>query len=291
MFPRTRIRLLLAMAIVVGAASLHLAHGALRSHTGASGLTLTQARSGFVMAAVLVALAGLPVAGLGTLASAVGNPLSGLFAVGSALLLLAWTGGPIDGWMRTSSPPGSFGALLIELLVWQLGVVAMLALVQKLRSPLRTRWPALAFDDHLGVDTHIRLPQAQALGAGLVCAIVAGVLGHLLIRSSDINQVLASLLVAFAVGGMAGHMAFPQSNPAAILLSPAIVAATGYALVLTGYTNHGQLLAAWHAGKITGLAMALPVHYASAGLAGAAMGVGWAQGLMAPEAETSKVTS
>ncbi len=290
MFPRVRIRLLLAVAIVVGAASLYATHTALRSHTGASGLTLIQARSGFVVAALLVALAGLPVAGLGTLTSAVGNPLAGPFAVGTSLLVLAWAGGPIDGWMRTAGPPGSFGALMIELLIWQLGVVLMLTLVQQLRSPLRSCWPALAFDDHLGVDTHIRLPGSQALGAGLVCAIVAGVLCHLLIRSSDINQVLASLLLAFAVGGMAGHMVFPQSNPAAILLSPAIVAAAGYALVLTGYTNHTQVLTAWHAGKISGLALALPVHYASAGLAGAALGVGWAQGLMAPEPVASGAT-
>ena len=293
MFPRMRQRLLIGAAIVLGALCLLLVRGRLRAADGSPGLTLMEdgiARS--LQSVLLIAAAGLPAMALGLVTSATGNPLSGVFAVAAALGVLAWCGGPIDGFLQRSAGrdglPDAYGLLLVEVLVWQVAVLLMLMLIQHLRSPLRARWPALAFDDHLGVDTHIRLPQLQALGGGLVCAVVSGIVAWICIRSSDSGQVVWSLLIAFMIGGMVGQMSFPHNNPAGILFSPALVAMVAYGAVLLRYQGSDEVLQAWfnlnlglrNADRIPGPALALPIHYVSAGLAGCALGVGWAQGTL-----------
>jgi hypothetical protein len=281
MFPSIRQRIVIVLAVVIGGAGWLLVLGLLRAADGSSGISLASSAMGVVGASAMAAVIGLPTLGLGLFVSVLGNPLSGFFAVAAALSVLAGAGGSIDGWMRREQLPAAYGGLMIETVIWQMGVAVMLILVGFLRSPLRVRWPALAFQDHLGTDTDIKLPGLKALGAGLVCAIGGVVLGSVLIRNSDTGQVIGSLVVAFGIGGFAAQMIFPQTNPVPVLFAPAVVAAGAYAYVLQRLNGHEQVLQAVFRGEFPGLALALPVHYMSAGLMGCTIGMGVAQSVEA----------
>lgn len=284
MLPTLRQRLLILVAILAGGACWIGVGPMLRASDGGSGLSLLGAHSGPVMALLAILLAGLPALGLGLLVAATGHPLAGLFASSMALLMLAVWGGPIDGWMYRATLPDDYLTLAGETLLWFIGVLLMVAVIARLRAPLRARVPALAFNDHLGLDTELRLvPCSQSLGAGLVCTIIAALLGHMLLRNSVSGQVVGSLLVAFTVGAMVAQMNFGQANPLGLLLSPALVAVLAYGYVALRYPDADQVFAGWFsatsstaAQHLTGLALALPIHYASAGVAGVTLGVGLA---------------
>lgn len=277
MLPRAQHRFVITATLMIGAVLWSSVLGLLVSPDGSSGLSLLSAQIGVVGGVLAVAVAGLGVLGLGLIASAMGNPLGGVFAVSGSLCLLAAKGGPIDGWMMRSDLPHDYSGLMVEMLIWQVGVVVMLVAIQWLRSPVRAMWPALAYDDHLGVDIHIRFPQIQAWGAGVVCAVCATGVALLAVRTSDVGQVLGALFFSFAVGGVAAGLIFPRINPAGVLFGPALVALTAYAYMWLAFHHTEDVLAAWYRQQLPGVALALPVHYASAGVAGCASGLGLAQ--------------
>ena len=279
MLPTMRHRMVMAVAIFVGAAVWLFTFGFLEAADGASGLSLMSAPVGGGSATVIVAVAGLFALGMGLIASVMGNPLSGVFAVSAGLCVLAWKGGDIDGWMLRAQMPGDYGQLMIEMVIWQVGVVWMLLAIQWLRSPMRAKWPALAYQDHLGVDVHLIHPHLQAWAAGLVCALCGGGLGYFLIRTSDVGQVIGSLFFAFAVGGLVVGLFFPSINPVGVLFSPALVALAVYVYMMTGFESDRSVLEAWYSQRLPGLVLALPIHYVSAGVAGCVAGVGLAQGI------------
>ncbi|MCE9589374.1 MAG: hypothetical protein K8S99_02490 [Planctomycetes bacterium] len=291
MFPRLRQRLIIALAIALGAFCWLAVGSMVAAPDNSPGLSLFTARSGPAVAIIIVAVAGVPALVLGVMASASGHPLSGVFAVALSLGILAGWGGPIDGWMRRSALPGAYTWLIVECVVWQAGVIVMLAVIQRLRASLRSRLPALAVVDHLGMDTNLRLPRLHALGAGVVCAIVSGLLCFLLIRTSDTGQVIGSLIVAFTVGGMAAQFIFPQSNPVGILLSPGLVAVSAYGYVLMNLFTREGVLSAWWSGGFPGPALVLPIYYASFAVAAAAMGVGLAQALAHGTQEATRASA
>ena len=277
MLPSIRQRLIISTAVVLGAVCWLWVAWALQAADGSSGLALTSARVGLVGATVIVLLAGLPAMGVGLITSATGHPMSGIFAVSAALSMLAATGGSMEGWLRQAALPSDYGWLAIETLIWQAGMILMLTVIQRLRSPIRTRWPALAFRDHLGVDVHIRFPTVQTLLAGFVSAGVASVMGYFLILNASSGQVICGLIIAFLIGSLIGQTAFPQTNPVGVLSSPFLVAVVFYVYVIIRFDDGDQLLGAWYTQSLPGLALALPVHYASAGLMGCALGLGLAQ--------------
>lgn len=286
MLPTIRHRIVVAVAILVGAVVWQATFGLVEAADGTSGLSLMSARVGVVGATAAVAIAGLLALGLGLIASVMGNPLSGVFAVAVGLVVLAWEGGDMDGWLLRAQLPGDFGMLMVEMVIWQGGVMCMLLAIQWLRSPMRAQWPALAYQDHLGVDVHLIHPQLQAWAAGLICALCAGGLGYFLIRTSDVGQVIGSLFFAFCVGGLLVGLIFPKTNPVGVLFSPALVALAAYAYMMTGFESDGAVLEAWYGQRLPGLVFALPIHYVSAGVAGCAAGVGLAQGFEAAKART-----
>lgn len=292
MFPPIRQRLLIAVTIVLGAGAFSAVLPYVAQRDGATGLSLLDGDPWrIVVAMVVMAGAGLVAAVPAVAASVTGNPMAGVFGLAGALAAAAARAGPIDGWMfrhaEAQALPREYGWLMAELAVWQLGWIGVLLLIQRLRSPLRTRFPALAFTDHLGMDTQLRFPQAASLLAGLTATVTGGALAYLLLRTSVTGQVEAGLLIAFAVAGLMGQMMFPQNNPIGILLSPAVVGAVGYTWVLLTTQSTPQVLADWYTGRLPNLALALPVHYASAGVAGCALGIGWAQALQSANAPTS----
>ncbi len=277
MLPSIRQRLMIGTGVVLGALCWLVVAAALRAADGSTGLTLTSARVGLVVAVVIVALAGLPAMGLGLISSATGHAMSGIFTVAAALGMLAAVGGSMEGWLKSATLTGDYKWLIFETLIWQVGVLLMLFVIQRLRSPLRTRWPALAFGDHLGVDTPRRSPFVQVAGSGLVCGGIAAVVGYILIHNADTGQVICGLIIAFLLGGLIAQTAFPFANPLGVLSSPFLVAVCCYGYILIRFGQTEPFLKAWYHQSLPGLALALPIHYASAGLVGCTLGMGMAQ--------------
>jgi hypothetical protein len=280
MFPHMKQRLLIAVAtLVAGMAWLAVAQP-LRAADGSSGIALVSSQSGVFLAVALMTLVVIPVLGLGLVASAGANPLSGLFVWGAALSFLAVYGGDAGGWLRRydANVPSDFWYLIPEVIAWHLGVGAMIVLVHRYRDRLRERWPGLITKMHLGKDISMNWPDLAAWRAGLLCIVVGGVLCHLDNRTFGTSQVMLSLALAFGIAAFNAHFFFPQKNPVIILLAPLVVAVVGYAWVALGHSSESDFLAAMYSQRLTGLGQALPIHYASAGIVGCAMGLGAAQG-------------
>lgn len=292
MFPTLRQRLVILLAVVGGAFIWMWAGDYLLAADGGSGFSLTHGGTGPLSASAAVALLGLPTLALGLITAVQGHPLSGVFVVAATLCVVAAQGGPIDGWLwryaDADQLPQRYGLLVLELVIWQAGLVVMLTVIGRLRSPLRTRFAALAFEDHVGHEVKIAWPGRSALIAGLISAVGSGTLCMLLIRDSHGAQVIGGLVLAFVIGAMAAQLIHPQNNPVGILLSPLLVALAAYTWMLLRYDSTQQVLAAWHAGTLPGPALALPIHYASAALAGAAAGIGLAHSFSATQADPAE---
>ena len=297
-------RLFIAAAIALGAAVLLLALGTLGAADGSSGLTLTSSHSGVFLAGLMVLILAVPAVLAGLVVSATGNPLAGVFTCAMSLLILAACGGPIDGWLRGISGPSAYRGLAFETLLWQAGLVGVIFLITRYRPMLRRAGAnsnavkTLFTANEQGHMIRLGLPDARGAAGGVVCLLVGFVLAMLLIRSSESGQVIGALLVSFTVAGICGQMVLPrESSPAAILIAPGVVGLLAYVMVWMGYSSHDELLAAWFAQTRTGagysdrllsLALALPIHYASAGVAGAAIGIGLGQSIQAAELQEAQ---
>jgi hypothetical protein len=285
MTPPLRQRLLIAISAILGGMVWLLAQEALTPPNGSTGLTLWDAQVGLARAVAIAMLASLPAVLIALICSATGNPLTGIFAVAAALMILAGAGGPIDGLLWRASLPGVYGGLMLEIILWFAALAAFMFTIQRLRPRLR-RLPGLALwarqpgndDIHL---TQWNLPTALA---GLISTLAGGLLCVALIQSTASGQVIGSMLLAFAAGALIAHMTIPKANPIGILLSPALVALLGYGYMLieAQFVSTASVLEAWYAGELPGVALALPIHYASAAVAGCTLGLGVAQALHVP---------
>ena len=280
MLPRLRQRLLIAFAVALGGVSWLLVIAPLLPGDGSTGLSLLDARAGLITAVVLLLVAGLPVFILGLIASALSHPLAGVFAVTAALMVLAAAGGKIDGFLQRTELPAGYGWLVLETAIWLVGLALLLFLIHRLRPALRERLGLLPTPDDADLGTRLGLPKSEALLAGLICAGVGGGLGYILIRSTDGGQVIGSLLLAFTIGGLVAQLVMRQANPVPILVSPLAVAIAvyGYIFLMPTYATTDNVLEAWFSQSLPGLALALPIHYVSAAVAGCTLGVGVAQG-------------
>jgi len=282
-FPSIRQKLIVLLAVLVGGWSWGVASAPLAAADGSTGISLVSGRLALPMAVAVVLLAGLPAIGLGLAASACSNAICGLFVVAVSLCVLAAHGGSMQGWaLRTDHASAGYLQLALEVLVWHAGVLFLLALIQFVRLRARARWPAAALDDRPDNVLSVPFGRPWSVGAGLVSAAVAAVVASCLIRSADGGQVIGSLLVAFALGGIAAGAVFPGCNPLGVLCSPAVVAVAAYVWVAFQFAGHEQadLLAAWYLRQGAGdgfalpsVAIALPIHYASAGVVGCCMGI------------------
>ena len=323
MFPPLRQRLLVVVSIVVGGLAWSLSADSLRATDGSAGLTLIDAGLGIPVTAMLFIVPGIPALLLGLVVSVVGTAATGLFVVASALSVLAAFGGGLDHWLRGPNPPLStrFLVQVFEMGLWGVGIALVMALYMRTGEMIR-QWADGDGPDGVEKDIPGRLwsgmiglggrrmeetlrgilkdaassrtsqnvaasvaatSTGQAILAGGVSALVAGILAFLLIRSPDTGQIFWSLVVAFLVGGLAGRLAVPGCSPWGIVVSPAVVGVLGYFWALFLYGNdHEAYLAALFSTEQTlaavpGIALALPIHYASAGVVGATLGIGWAR--------------
>lgn len=284
--PRTRQRLIVFLAVLVGGCLWVWSSPGLGAADGSSGISLLSGRWHPLTATVVVTAAGLPAIGFGLVAAASGNSLWGLFTVAASLCVLAAHGGGMHGWLRRHEQlPGDYLQLILEMFVWQAGLILMLILIRRSRPHLRRRWPVLVLDDRPDQALVLRLCRPWSVGPGLTCAGVAATVAFFLIRNSDAGQVIGALLVAFTLGGWAAKAVWSGYNCLTVLASPALVAVGAYAWVLLhfGGADAESVLSAWYlqegagagvGGALPGLALALPIHYISAGLVGCCLGLG-----------------
>jgi len=279
MLPNLPQRLLIALALVVGGLFCLSVRPLLMPGDGMGGLTLLRAPVTWAGAALLVAVAGLPAAALGTVAAASGNKLGGVFAVGVAVGLLGVAGGPIDGWLWRTANPAGYVWLVGEMLLWAAGVIGLLMLIERGHAPVRGRLPALLRSDDRSHPSPLGWPGATGVVSCVVAAVVGGLATYALLQASNAEQVAGAMILGFAVGGLVARLANPNARAAGVLLSPCVVGIAAYAYVALNYVSEPQLLRAWYDGELLNLALALPIHYASMGVAGAALGLGMGQSL------------
>ena len=288
-FPNIRQKLVVLLAVLAGGWAWGWAAGLLAAADGSTGISLVSGRLAMPMALAVVVLAGLPAIGLGGVASACSNTICGLFVVALSLCVLAAHGGSMQGWvLRTDHASAGYLALAMEMLVWQAGVLLLLVLIGSMRRRARARWPAVALDDRPDTVLSVWFGRPWSIRAALVSAAVAAVVASCLIRSADGGQVIGSLLVAFALGGIAAGALFPGCSPLGVVCGPAVVAIAAYLWVAFQFAGDEQaeFLGAWYLRQGTGsgrglpgVALALPIHYVSAGIVGCCLGIGIGAGV------------
>ncbi|MFK7790529.1 MAG: hypothetical protein AB8C95_13680 [Phycisphaeraceae bacterium] len=296
MLPTITQRLLMLAVLIVSTLCLLPIVSMLTAADGSSGLSLLDARAGIFGACGLLLLAGLPALLLGLYVSSAGNPLSGVFTIGFALMVLAAHGGSMTGliWRQADRPRGQpnggsiFMQLEVEMALWALAWCLMMFLLRRYRARIRghmvPRWLKTNFSTQMPIeedDTPRFVLHVRPIMAGLLCATLAFVLCKVLMQTPVTGQVLGSILLAFIVAGLTARLILPTGNVVFLLLSPLLVGFATYALgaVLHGSASADDLLLRWQRGEITGPMFAMPVHWASAGLIGVSIGIGMAQAI------------
>ena len=279
MLPRLKQRLVIASGVALGGICWLLARGFLTASDGSVGLSLIDAHNGIAVAVIALLIAGVPAVLASTLSASTGNPLAGAFTLGGSLMVLAAVGGASQGFIHRAELPGDYRRLAIESGVWIVLLIVILLIVDRLRLMVRPRIKPLVSKQHLGARIKLGLPGSQPLLAGAVSAALGALACNLLIQTPDGGQVNCSLVLGFAVAAMIARMLVPQQNPIVILISPLVVGIGVYLWVASSYQSQDALLADYYSRDLFNLAVALPIHYASAGVAGCAIGVGMAQSM------------
>lgn len=296
MLPTITQRLLMLVALVVGTLCLLPILPMLTAADGSSGLSLLDARIGVFGACGLLLLAGLPALLLGLYVSSSGNPLSGVFTIGFALMILAGHGGSMSGliWRQGDRPSSEasggsiFMQLEVEMALWALAWCFMMFLLRRYRARIRSRLVPgrlrTFFSTQLPIeedDTPRFVLHVRPGMAGLLCAALAFVLCKVLMQTPTSGQVIGSILLSFIIAGLAARLILPTGNVVYLLLSPLAVGFATYAMgaVLHGSASADDLIMRWQRGEITGPMFAMPIHWASAGLIGVSVGIGMAQAI------------
>lgn len=288
------------VATIIGIVCLLPVQPMLMSADGWPGLSLMDARSGVMVACLLLMLAGLPALLGGLYAGSAGNPLSGVFTIGFALLVLAGQSGSMNGLIlrqaerETTQPRGGavFTQLVIEMVIWVLMWCVFMFLIRRYRHLIRRlvvpRRIKTNFSEQLTEEDTPRFVLHVRPGlAGLLCAVLGWVLCRLMLLTDEVGQVIGGVLVAFVLAGLVARLALPTGNVVYLLLSPLLVGFVAYAQgsVLHGSASADELIQRWQTGGIVGPMLALPIHWASAGLVGVSVGIGIAQAIDRVRAE------
>jgi hypothetical protein len=233
--------------------------------------------------------------------AALARVLHGVLALAVGLVFPAVRGGTIDEWLREAGSSQAYWLFVGESLLWALlialAAVAIAAGARQLRPRLRwTRmtpqqeghfWgfePPLNAGVLAGSSSRSPLPPARRrrvnlLASTFVSTVIGATIAAMLVRSIEPWQVVWGIGIAFTVGSLLGHQMFPASNPLGLIVSPLIAAALWYGWAAITGGSSARMLHDYFGGSFTHAALALPIYYASAGVAGAAAGTLWSQAM------------
>jgi len=309
-------RVAAGVAILAGAWLMIAGIDAMDTVGGAEGATILSADSPISALGQLLSVS-LVLVLVAAIVGAMGNPLAGVFSLMAALAIKAWTRGPIDEWLRLAESSAAYWVLVAESLLWLvlvwIAAVSILRLSNRLKRVLpepagdadADDTPESKSDDsayaqlghfHAGIEKLTKQtgqPATRLLGllAGVTCFVLGLLLTALLLQSTAVNQVFWGVGFAFVIAGVVAHQFFPTPRGLGILLSPMCVAMVWYTWAAMAGGSRVDLLEAYFQDQFVNGALALPVVYASAGVAGAAMGIGWSQVLIRTQLAEQATTS
>ncbi|MEQ9460427.1 MAG: hypothetical protein RIG82_05700 [Phycisphaeraceae bacterium] len=263
MLPTVPQRLVMFVAIVACGVTLIALSGPAMPPGGWSGLTVMDARGGILPAAAMLGLAALPAVIAGVGMAVWSGVASGAFTLAASLMILAWYAGPIDGLLFRADP---LAQVYIDLAIETIGWLFLWSVMLLIAGIL-----------HSGVRDKASRPKGSVGGSiagGAICGVVGAVVANVIAKSTDSGQVAGALLIGFAVGGMVARSSVPSARPWGLLVSPLVVALGVYLATWFNFTSDQMLEQSWFSGRLNGLALMLPIFFASAGVAGAAMGYG-----------------
>jgi len=229
--------------------------------------------------AATLLLLGVPAVLLGLWVSVTGHPVAGMFVCGGSLMLPAWIGGPIDPWLYASEQPGGYIHAIIESFVWAVLIAGMAMACRIVRSQFRDRLSERLASRHFGASDPWFGPMLPTLIGFMLATAVGLGMTFVLVQSSATGQVTWSVFVAFVVAGLVSQVTVRGGGILVVLLSPMLAAVLGYGYTIMSHANDVALLSAWYSEQLMGWAMVRPIDYASAGLAGCAIGIGVGQAL------------
>ncbi len=207
------------------------------------------------------------------------------FQAGAAIVPIVIASGVVYGLQRPLF--GDYimslaGALVVLLGVWALAMAGQTMLDRRAARPT------------------MRSSMGPAFLSGAVVAAVGGAGLTILIRSADPGQVIGSMLVAFTIAGLAAHQMYPTRARLTMLLAPLMLSAAACVWTAMDATSVSALLARYYTDYVRAappvvplnpLALALPIYYASAGVVGVVLGIGWSQTIHAARQKHVTVTA
>jgi hypothetical protein len=285
MLPSLRHRVVIVLGIVAIGLLYLLAAPAAKPADGAAGVVLVHAAHPATAIGMFAAVS-LAAALIGCLVGGLGNPLSAGFCVAIGLTFAAVRGGSIDSWIRGIASAANFWGLAAESLIWLVMLLLATMLSIALARRLRPRLPAAFFgarpltSDAAAItgplgDT-VPAPLVAPLGT-LFSVVTGGLAAALLLRSPDTYQVLWALFLSFTLSSLAAQTLLPARSPIGLIISPLLAAAAAHAYIALSGDSSQRVLAAYFNRTLFNPAMALPIFYASAGVAGAITGYAWAR--------------
>ena len=296
MLPTITHRLMMVAVIVIGTLAWMTVFARIQPADGSDGISLMDARTAVWAAGLLLLIAGLPAMLGGLYVSAAGNPLSGVFTTGFCLMIFAGLGGSSEGlifrhadWASSGGGSELFILLGIELALWALAWGLMLLLIRRYRPRIRRRFVPRRFltvydrsDDRLTEeDTPRFVLHTLPMLAGLVCGGMGWLGCWYLIRTPSSGQVIGAILVSFTVASMTARLIIPNGNVVYLVFSPLVAGLIAYGRMAIhhGGASSTDLIQMLNVDAIHGPALALPIHWASAGMVGVATGIGMAQAI------------
>lgn len=275
-------------------------HGvdAMRVAGGAEGASLLAADSPISALGQLLSVT-LAVIVMGSVISALGNPLAGVFAAATALVVPSIVNGPIDQWLRSATSSAAYWTLALEAGLWAAIVAGLTWIIYSTAGRLRARMPKSWLPVTIGEDdaavesgagwdvvelaaksTKMRPAMIQSILAGAAATLIGLFPTAILMQTSAVNQAGWSIFVSFIIAGVLAHQLFPSRNPIGVLISPLLTAMLWYVYAALTQDGSAGMLSNYYTDHFVNGATALPIFYASAGVAGAAMGIGWSQVLI-----------
>ena len=189
-------RIGMVLAVLLGSLCFMGVLPSLHSAVGTSGILLEDSQYG-LFACFLVAIAGIPALVCATVLTAIGRFTNGIAVLCGSLLVLAYMGGSSMGWIQRAQLPGGYWQLIIEMLLWQVMLLAGIALIYRFRPTMHSRMPELVRRSSQW-KTSLHIPGGNELFAAVITSVIALVLTYILIRNPSEKQVIGALILSFA---------------------------------------------------------------------------------------------